>query len=64
MKKMLLKNGIPRNKDRKKWCEGYVYIMEVVRDFVCGRRRDTRYPFERRAGIKTDSSSSALRMSS
>lgn len=35
------------------------------RGFVCGRRHDTRYPsFERRAGIKTDSSFSALRMSS
>ena len=38
----------------------YVYVVEVTRGFVCGRRRDTRYPsFEQRAGIKTDSSSSA-----
>lgn len=39
-------------------------INAVARGFVCGRRHDTRYPsFEQRAGIKTDSSSSALRMS-
>ena len=38
----------------------YVYVVEVTRGFVCGRRRDTRYPsFEQRAGIKTDSSSAS-----